>query len=98
MIDVLDRIRRGGVRQTASELLYQLARHRRATRPGLGEDELLELGSELEDLGLVESELTFRLTEKGKAALDAAVDADPASTMQAGAIGRPRRLARRRAA
>lgn len=98
MIDVLERIRRGGVRQTAGELLYQLSRHRRATRPGLREGELLELAAELEELGLVESELTFGLTDKGRAALDAALDADPASAMQAGAIGRPRRLARRRAA
>lgn len=98
MIDVLERIQRGGIRQTAGELLYQLTRHRRATRAGLQEGELLELCAELEDLGLVESELVFRLTAKGEQALDFALEADPNAADEAGAIGRPRRMARREAA
>jgi hypothetical protein len=55
------------------ELRYQL--ERKDDHPLARREELLDVLAELEDRGLVVSELHFRLTEAGHAALDAAADA-----------------------
>lgn len=49
------------------ELRYQL--RRKDDHPLAEADELLDVLAELEDLGLVESELCFRLTAEGRARL-----------------------------
>jgi hypothetical protein len=64
---VLVRIDRGGVNICEAELRYQLDskdRHPLARRA-----ELLDLLAELEDRGLIESALHFRLTDRGRAEL-----------------------------
>lgn len=70
LADVLDAVDRGGTRQTEKELHYQLSRHRRATRPGISREDVLELLSEAEQAGLVETEFTAVLTPKGRALLE----------------------------
>lgn len=59
--EILTRIARGGLLISATELRYQLARHGH-DRPGL-----LDRLAELQQQGLIESEIHYRLTSQGAA-------------------------------
>jgi hypothetical protein len=63
---ILHRVDRA-VKVGEGELRYQL--DRKDDHPLAHEDELLDVLAELKDLGLVESELCFRLTVEGRARL-----------------------------
>jgi DNA-binding PadR family transcriptional regulator len=58
--DILRQIARGGLLICEAELRYQLHRH------GLDHGELLDVLSKLEEDGLLESAMHFRLTDKGR--------------------------------
>jgi hypothetical protein len=58
--DVLTRIAHGGLLICEAELRYQLRRH------GLDYGELLDVLSKLEQDGLLESAMHFRLTDRGR--------------------------------
>lgn len=64
---VLVRIDRGGLRICEAELRYQL--ERKDHHPLARDPALLDLLADLEEAGLVESALHFRLTDRGRAAL-----------------------------
>ena len=61
---ILLRVQRGGMHIGEGELRYQLERKDR--HPLARADALLDLMADLEDRGLVESELWFRLTREGR--------------------------------
>jgi hypothetical protein len=64
---ILLRIQRGGIHIGEPELRYQL--ERKDNHPLAWADELLDVLAKIEDRGLLEAELCFRLTAEGRARL-----------------------------
>lgn len=64
---ILVRIERGGLSICEAELRYQLKT--KDSHPLAGDLELLDLLAELEERGLIESALHFRLTARGRGEL-----------------------------
>jgi hypothetical protein len=64
---ILVRVDRGGILIGEGELRYQL--ERKDNHPLACEDELLDVLAEIEERGLIEAELCFRLTAEGRALL-----------------------------
>jgi hypothetical protein len=64
---ILVRVDRGGILIGERELRYQL--ERKDNHPLAQADELLDVLAEIEERGLIEAELCFRLTAQGRALL-----------------------------
>jgi hypothetical protein len=74
---ILLRVQHGGILIGESELRYQL--ERKDNHPLAQADELVDVLAEMKARGLIEAEMCFRLTERGRAVL-----AGPAASGRAG--------------
>ncbi len=85
---ILDLIDRGGIRQTESELRYQLAKRNHPLAEG---PDLYKCLVEFEREGLIQTELTLALTDEGRSRLARpdGVDSRPSAALgrQAGLEG-----------